>query len=320
MSGSIRRGAREYIVKLNSFLARYKNWRYLRYPKTLSNMLFGVDDLLKSILTKQINHFQPDVIINQSVGLISDSIFQDLTARPKLLIGQVASPLRKLSSYRNCDLMLSSLPNLVNYFRDKGISAELHKLGFEKDILARLNDAQRDIPLSFVGMLSIDHLQRVKLLETLCRKLPIKIWGLGIESIASDSPIHSVYQGNAWGLDMYRILNRSAMTVNLHSRVAEDYANNLRLYESTGSGACLLTDNKSNLGELFETDREVISYDSIDDCLEKAEHYLSNTRAMSDIARAGQLKTVNEHNYKIRMQELLQIIDHYKQRKQHIYQ
>ena len=310
-SNYIKRFAKESILNLNSFIYRHKNWHLLRYPKTLCNLLFGINDLLNNILKRQIDHFQPDVIINQSAGLIDDTVFSNLAFKPGLLIGQVASPLKRFSSYRNCDLMLSSLPNLVSYFRKQNINSELLRLGFEKDIISRLDNVKKDIDISFVGMLSRDHLQRIELLEGLSRKLPISIWGLGIESISRDSPIHSVYQGKALGMDMYRILNRSAMTINMHSRVADNFANNLRLYEATGSGACLLTDNKSNLNELFEDKKEIISYDSIEDCVEKAEYYLSRPEVMADIARAGQQKTVREHNYTIRMRELLDIVERY---------
>jgi hypothetical protein len=48
------------------------------------------------------------------------------------------------------------------------------------------------------------------------------------------------------------------VALNRHIAAAEGHANNMRLYEATGVGTCLLTDRGSNLGELFEVGREVI--------------------------------------------------------------
>ena len=37
---------------------------------------------------------------------------------------------------------------------------------------------------------------------------------------------------------MYRVLRQSKIALNRHSDVAEDHANNMRLYEATGVGTC----------------------------------------------------------------------------------
>ena len=77
---------------------------------------------------------------------------------------------------------------------------------------------------------------------------------------------------------MYRVLSRSKIALNRHSDVAEDYANNMRLYESTGVGALLITDAKRNLTDLFEPDEEVVTYSSEDELVEKIHHYLVRRR------------------------------------------
>ena len=68
---------------------------------------------------------------------------------------------------------------------------------------------------------------------------------------------------------------------------AEGYANNMRLYEATGVGSLLLTDDGSNLAELFEPGREVVTYAGADDLVEKARHYLAHEDERRAIAGAG---------------------------------
>ena len=107
--------------------------------------------------------------------------------------------------------------------------------------------------VSFVGGLNPRvHAAGTALLEQLARETRHRLLGLRGRRAAPGSPIRQRYHGEAWGLEMYRVLARSRIVVNRHIDVAEGYANNMRLYEATGSGALLVTENGRNLRELFE--------------------------------------------------------------------
>ena len=85
----------------------------------------------------------------------------------------------------------------------------------------------------------------------------------------------------------------------------------MRLYESTGMGSLLLTDMKDNLYKLFEIDKEIVTYTCKEEALEKVEYLKNNPKKLSEIASAGQKRTLNEHTYEIRMKELMEIINVY---------
>jgi spore maturation protein CgeB len=106
---------------------------------------------------------------------------------------------------------------------------------------------------------------------------------------------------------MYQILHGSKVTVNHHGDVAP-YANNMRLFEATGVGALLVTDWKVNLHEMFEPGREVVAYRNPEECVELVQYYLEHDEEREAIARAGQERTLREHTYYHRMQELVEII------------
>ncbi len=129
--------------------------------------------------------------------------------------------------------------------------------------------------------------------------------------LAADSPIRKFYRGEAWGLDMYRILNRSRISVNYHIQLSGPYANNMRLYETTGVGALLLTDWKQNLHELFEPDAEVVAYRSTQECVEQIGSLLSHEADRARIAKAGQARTLRDHTYRSRMKELVALVEKY---------
>ena len=94
---------------------------------------------------------------------------------------------------------------------------------------------------------------------------------------------------------MYVALARSRLTLNRHIDIADGYANNLRLYEATGMGACLVTEKRRNLPELFEPGREVLVYDSVDECIELCRYHLARPNEAAVIAEAGRRRCLADH-------------------------
>jgi spore maturation protein CgeB len=111
---------------------------------------------------------------------------------------------------------------------------------------------------------------------------------------------------------MYNTLFKSKITITGHiTSVAGQYANNMRLYEATGVGALLITDHKKNLSYIFEPGKEVITYRSPEECVEKIKYYLENEKEREKIAKAGQRRTLSEHTYLNRMKEHIGIVEKY---------
>jgi len=111
-----------------------------------------------------------------------------------------------------------------------------------------------------------------------------------------------------FGVEMFKLLQSAAITLNIHGEVAGNYAGNLRMFEATGVGTCLLTDNKQNMAELFDLEREVVVYENADDCINKINWLLANPEKCRQIAKAGQEKTFKVHTVKNRCIEISEII------------
>jgi spore maturation protein CgeB len=94
---------------------------------------------------------------------------------------------------------------------------------------------------------------------------------------------------------------QSYITINRHIDVAGEYANNMRLFEATGCGALLFTDNKKNLNDIFVEGKEVIAYTSSSDLIDKIQYFFSHRQEGEAIAKAGQARTLKDHTYTIRM-------------------
>jgi glycosyltransferase involved in cell wall biosynthesis len=107
-----------------------------------------------------------------------------------------------------------------------------------------------------------------------------------------------------FGLDMFQVLRDSKATLNIHADSSPVYASNMRLFEATGVGTCLITDWKENLQQLFEPDKEVVVYKSAEELVEKAKWLLNHPREREEIASAGKRRTMNDHTYARRAEQL----------------
>lgn len=285
--------------------------RLRRYGRAITgrSVLPGITAWERQVLAAQIAWFQPNVILNQDTYYVRSEFLSGVKGRAKL-VGQNAALLPDGETYDPYDLLISSLPNYVETYKKMGKRAELNRLAFEPNVLEKLGLApERDIPLSFVGSLSVDHRDRIAFLEYIATRAPLRVWGTGIERLPKSSPLHACYQGEVWGRDMYTVLRRSKITLNKHINVASQMANNMRLYEATGMGALLLTDNQTNLHEMFTPGEQVEVYNGSEDCIAKINALLSDEPRRAIIAAAGQKKAIEVHNYYNRCRELTALFE-----------
>jgi spore maturation protein CgeB len=300
--------AREHGVRLSDSRRRFGLW-----PHPVPWSWRDTTSSFYKVLNAEIRHYRPDVLFNHDLGRISPEFLRQVKPQLKLLVGQHASPLPDGVDVGVYDLVLSSIPSLVDYFREQGTRSELLRLAFEPTVLDYLGDPEGDppVPVSFVGSVSSAHPSRQKWLEHLCRHVEVDIWTDSADALPADSIIRSRCRGPAWGIDMYQILRRSLITLNHHIDMAGRFANNLRLYEATGVGALLVTDSKENLPELFEPGAEVIAYRTDDECVELVRYFIAHDLERSRIAKAGQRRTLTDHAYSVRMQQLVDIVTRY---------
>lgn len=292
---------REHSSYLSFFMRRFTG---------TDRSIFGHDNTLP-VLRAQIKKKRPDILYMQDLSFCPPDFLSEMKRYVKLIVGQIACPLPPIDYLKPYDLILTSFPHYVNRFRDMGINSEYFKIAFDSSVLKRVETQERKYTCTFVGGISPAHRQGTELLEALAENVEIAFFGYGAETLNRESPILPRHHGEVWGLDMYRALLSSTITVNRHIDVSENYANNMRLYEATGCGALLITDYKDNLNELFEVGKEVIVYKDIRELIELVAYYSEHETERAEIALAGQNRTLKEHTYHNRMIDLIQIINKY---------
>jgi spore maturation protein CgeB len=299
--------AQEVIVNADPLQARWA----AEHDLTLTG---NIHDQRRQVIAAQVDFYRPDVLYVFEWCPLGDEFLAEIRSHVRLLAGQIASPLPANRTFAAYDLMISSWPPIVEHFRKEGQDAEPLRLAFDERVLARLPNEPPQYDVTFVGGFAPSHTDRVQWLERLLEEINVDIFAYGVETTPEASPIRKHYRGQAWGWKMYEVLQRSRVTLNRHAwidvrgRVVRRWANNMRLYEATGVGTCLITENRENLPEMFEPGREVVTYRDDAECLDKIRYFLAHPEERAAIAEAGRLRTLRDHTYRQRMRELLDLL------------
>lgn len=308
-------------VRMANFVCRLQELRAvlaqtpLRYAKPLLRPLLRRIDqegaFLFDVFLDQVKAEKPDVLYIQAMHLFDDAKLQELKLHAGKIVGEhAATDLRSSIDYRLYDLVVSSFPPTIEWLRARGVRAELNKLAFDNRLPGLIPEARRDIPLSFIGSIFKVHRTRLDFLQAVGAEIrELKVYGNVTIDVPQGSPLVKMIRPAVWGRDMYQVLRRSLVTLNHHGDVAP-YANNMRLYEATGMGALLITDYKDNLHEMFELEKEVVTYRSAEEGVDKVRFYLDerNSAARETIMAAGRKRTLSDHTYESRMRRLVELI------------
>jgi spore maturation protein CgeB len=327
------------------------------------NIMFHAKKWMYEITEAQLKEFKPDILFIHDIrGTTAPWIKKIRTGIPsiKMIIGWYGAPIFDTSVIKECDLMLSCIPEVVSQFRSDGMKAYHLNHSFDPRILGRIDrTASPSIEVSFVGQIIRSnrfHLEREKLLLELLNHIDIKIYSpsatipfkkklmvpvryiayyliqllmqmsvpelvfqkipvlrnaaiLHEKPLAFVNPLLKPYLNkDVYGLEMFQILHNSMITWNNHIDISKNSSSNMRLFEATGVGTCLLTDWKDNLPDIFEPNLEVVAYHSAEDCIEKVQWLLEHPKEREAIASAGQKRTLRNHTFTKRAEELDRII------------
>ena len=108
-----------------------------------------------------------------------------------------------------------------------------------------------------------------------------------------------------FGHQMLQGLSNYQIAFNHHNKHTGDNACNMRLFEATGIGSCLLTDHKSDIHSIFEPDAEIVTYSSTEEAISKAKYLLTEPKRAQEIAIAGQKRTLSDYTTKKQIDHLV---------------
>jgi len=280
----------------------------------------GEDKEGPALVARQIAALDPDVVFLH-VGFTSYDEYVPLVREAvpgvRLVMGYVGVGFGEeyAGVFRKLDLMIACHEGMRDQLLAHGANAHYLRHAFEHTLLDRLGSGH-DFPredVFFAGSLVLSqgyHLERLEILRRLVE--------LGIEPAFHCRPVEARrdvpfdlaerLRPPLYGIGMLRALSRSRIGLNTHIDSVERLAANVRLFEVTGVGACLLTDRKDNLSEMFELDTEVVAYADARECAEKIRWLLGHPEERRAIAAAGQRRTLRDHTFERRAGQLHRLI------------
>lgn len=276
------------------------------------------------ILLMQIKEFSPDIILMSDVsGFTKEEtkIIKTSTHTIKKMVGFHFTTLddrfkQNISLY---DQVYTGSKGFVNMMRDYGIPAYLLRHAFEPEILNRLSESKRRNEVCFLGSILVGknaHNNRLDMLDILEKSnVPYIFYGDIYNHAQADERYSSIIKEveknrgtSLFGMNYYAVLNQYNICLNIHAPVIGSGAGNMRMFEVTGIGTCLLTDHRSENAEIFDVDNEIVVYKSLDDMIEKVKWLLANPEKAKAIALAGQKKTLEKYTYKNKAEQLNEYI------------
>lgn len=310
-----------------------RKWERDRFPAcspTLSKLLrkvrmepiskigFFTSEEFYRILAKQIIFYKPDIIITFSSAFINPEFFSDMKKIHsfKLVGYHGAAPFNikiKLACY---DFFFSPFLPTVIKVKNMGVKTELVHHGFSQEIIDILKSHNSEggddkkLDIVFSGSLHMVHRSRLHLLEEIARTFKDRFF-LFTQSYNSLTPVlKKVYRGEIFGIEQLKVLSKAKIVINHHGDILP-WAHNMRLFEATGVGSLLITDKLPNLENLFDIGREVIAYSDVNECISFIERYLQDEEIRERISKAGQRKTLKDHTYEKRINEIKVFLQKY---------
>jgi spore maturation protein CgeB len=116
--------------------------------------------------------------------------------------------------------------------------------------------------------------------------------------------VHPAALGRAY----LNLLGRTSIVLNTHEEAGRD-AMNMRDFEATGMGACLLTDETSRVVDYFDPGTEIITYKDPRDAVKKYRDLTKDPEHLAAVAEAGRRRTHRDHTYAARACEFISILE-----------
>lgn len=291
----------------------------------------------KEIAMEQIRWFRPDVLWIPSIFDYFGDFVKCALPYCKKAITWVGCATPKNLDVSGFTTLITGHPQMLKEQQHLFDDVIITKPGFDPQILEKIGSVEKTYDMTFIGQISTVHTKRAKILAYLIKKgVDLDVFGYLREQqslkkwsafrragghilkrqdfrkgtnvlkrafVKTDyqrnvEVIKSLYQSPVFGLDMYRTLAASRITLNIHIDAAGNCVGNMRMFEATGVGTCLLTEHSENIDELFQPGKEILTYRSNEELLEIIQEMLSRKEEIEQIAKAGQNRTLQHHTPK----------------------
>lgn len=183
------------------------------------------------------------------------------------------------------DLALTAAPECVDWYLKEGCPAIFFPEASDPAIFHPMPDLPKIHDVSFVG-------RRYGIRE----KIVLALRRAGIKVTAYGDGWEHGYIGIE---DVPALFAQSKIILGIgtigHS--ADFYALKMRDFDGPMSGSCYVTHDNADLRIVYEVGKEIVTYRTVDECVEKIRFYLQHDAEREALATAGHKRAMREHSW-----------------------
>ncbi len=292
---------------------RIRNVYWAAFWDLLPRVMPGIEDRRHQALVRTVERFQPGLLL-LTYGTTPPEIVRRLRqiSRAKIALwypDALSNLDRQYLLASDLDAWFLKDPYMVRTFRGKlGLNA--HYLPEACNPVwhhrVKLTDEDRHKYGCDLATASGMYYYRAKMLETF-KDYDLKIWGSNYPRWL-DSGLRANYPDiYVAGLEKSKAFNAAKILLNT-MHFAEIESVNCRLFEAAGCGAFQITDWKPTLSDLFEPEREVVTFETQSELKEKVDYYLRHPDQRQRIADRAYARAHREHTYEVRLREMFRVL------------
>ena len=275
------------LIKNNHHVIEFSDRDLLRYEAPLKIRPLGKKILNRKLL-ETCDHFEPDAILIGHSNLIEAQTLQAIYDRlPKVKIAHwnldalwIESNLQRLKFYGDWVDTLFISTGKTDTPQLSAIAHKMHFIPNPCDPAIEIHDHSQQTELEhdliFCGVGSANN-YRPSFLKALSEQLPSQM-RFKCCGIYGEEPV--------WGKDYQAILAQAKMGLNLNSFEGWPLYSSDRIAQLIGNGILSFLWDRGGMRRLFN-DSQVVFFNSVEDCAEKARYYYEHDDERQKIAAAG---------------------------------
>lgn len=281
-------------------------------------------------LVEAVEAEKPDLFFTLSGNVLLPDRLQWLKQRGIKLVLYLLDSILTLPTTRSglefYDLVYTYEPIDIPLIAEINPRASYLPPGYNPELYRPLESEEKIYDIVFVGT---PYGGRLQILDNLLRKaaeLELKIALVG--KYWHRGPRHQLFRLRYPGIyrhilkngimppaEVNLLYNRSRIALN-HHFINDGTGVNPRLFDIAGSGTFQLVDRREYLGRMFTPGKEIETYSSVDELVEKVLHYSGQPRRTAEIGRAAGQRAREEHTYRHRLRRILADLERPDQRRE----
>lgn len=249
----------------------------------------------------------PDIVIAQTWSTLIDPIvFDQIRARFHALVINIGMDDRHqfrgsrigdswggtLGLVGHIDLALTAAPECVEWYEKEGCPALYFPEASDPAIFHPMPELPKCHEVSFVG--GCYGIRRDLVAALRQAGVQVTAYGSGWESGRLDTE------------EVPRLFAQSKIILGVGTigHCSDFYALKMRDFDAPMSGSLYVTHDNPDLHELFQLGKEIATFSTMEDCVQKVRHYLADDRMREETAANGRLRALTEHTWIRRFQSL----------------